>query len=365
VSVSQWPACRVTSAPEASTRPARAGDLVRIPDYVPPMSRDPQADAREYDPMLYWRDPGSSAAKGLTSAYWNDPFPDLQGVLTSEHIRLYHERVGRMIRPFDSGLLKTASYELTLGTFHLVEGEDRQLTISEPHLRLPPNSLSFVSMQQVLLMPHYLVGRFDLAIHFIYQGLLLGTGPQVDPGFQGALGCPLHNISNREIVIDLGESFAKIDFAKTVPRPIEVREEWAKLGTERELARWFEDEPTGSYSRIFKAGRPPWRRPVYDYISGRPTSSVRKIQTRVDRYRNFGVGAIVVAALTVLVGLPGLVFLATEFFAGGKADQSNLTVLEHRSATRMRRLQEEVKGLERELEQPRPNLGHPSHEATR
>jgi deoxycytidine triphosphate deaminase len=286
----------------------------------------------------------------LTPAYWNDPFPELQGVLTSEHIRRYHEVVGRIIRPFDPGLLKTASYELTLGTQHLVEGKDKEVTEAKPKLRLPPNSLSFVSMQQVLLLPHFLVGRFDLAIKFIYQGLLLGTGPQVDPGFQGALSCPLHNISNEEIVIELGESFAKIDFAKTVPRPLEVREAWSGLETEKDLARWIEDQPPTSYSRVFKEGRPKWRRPIYDYLLGKkPTSSVKALKKRLDKYRNIGVGGLVTGVLAVLVGVPGLVFFATEFFAREKADSSAVSRVERESAARSQALRKQIQELEREM----------------
>ncbi len=311
--------------------------------------QDPEASAREYDPRIYWQDPGGFSQKGLTPSYWNDPFPDLQGVLTSEHIRGYHEAVGRMIRPFDPRLLKTASYELTLGTQHMVEGEDRVLTEDDRKLRLPPNSLSFVSMQQVLLLPHYLVGRFDLAIKFIYRGLLLGTGPQVDPGFQGALSCPLHNISNDEIVIELGESFAKIDFAKTVPRPIAVREAWSGLKTEQELARWIEDQPPTSHSRVFKEGRPVWRRPIYDYLSGKPTSSVKKLQKTLDRYKNIALGTLLATAITVLVGVPGLVFFATEFFARDKADSSAVSKVEHKSAVQSRMLRKRIRLLEQEV----------------
>src|SRR5205823_1683477 len=84
-----------------------------------------------------------------------------------------------------------------------------------PWLEIPSNSIVFVSMQQFVRLPHYIAARFDLAIEFIYQGILLGTGPQVDPGFQGYLSCPLHNISNESVYIQLGHPFAKMDFAKT------------------------------------------------------------------------------------------------------------------------------------------------------
>lgn len=151
----------------------------------------------------------------LTESFWQDPEPDFQGMLSADRIRAYHYAVGRMIRPFQEERLKPASYELTLGPRWLLNGEVRYLTPEQPLLEIPPNSIVFASMREMLLLPHWLAGRFDLAIAFIYKGLLLGTGPQVDPGFKGVLSCPLHNISARPIVLKYGEPFAKMDFTKT------------------------------------------------------------------------------------------------------------------------------------------------------
>ncbi|MEK6273086.1 MAG: hypothetical protein AABM42_10635 [Actinomycetota bacterium] len=309
--------------------------------------KDPEASASEYDPLQYWREPDSFAAKRLTPAYWSDPWPNLQGMLTSEYIRAYHEAVGRMIRPFDPERLKTASYELTLGARHVVEKKERRITPEEPRLVLPPNSLSFVSTEQVLLLPHYLVGRFDLAIDFIYQGLLLGTGPQVDPGFQGGLSCPLHNISNEEIVLELGKPFAKIDFAKTVPRPERVRAAWDGLSTEKELRRWLEDEPASSSSRLFKGGRPKWREPIFDYLGAkRPTSSVKALQARLDRYRTFGWSALALGVIALLVGVPSLILQATDLFNNDLAPKETVTKLEQQTAAHDHVLQARIEHLE-------------------
>jgi deoxycytidine triphosphate deaminase len=312
--------------------------------------KDPDAPAREYDPLRYWQDPGGSEARGLTPAYWIDPWPELQGMLTSEHIRAYHDAVGRMIRPFDPDRLKTASYELTLGARYLVEDDEGLLTHDDPRLRLPPNSLSFVSMQQVLCLPHYIVGRFDLAIDFIYQGLLLGTGPQVDPGFQGGLSCPLHNISNQEIIIELGQPFAKLDFAKTVPRPAEVRSAWEELETEQDLKRWLEDQPSTSYSRLFKGGEPNWRKPIFGYLGAkRPTSSVKKLQTEVARLRAYGWGALAAAFVTILIGVPTLILQTTDLFTNDFAKNSAVTQVERHAVARDRALGKKVKKLQLEL----------------
>jgi hypothetical protein len=140
----------------------------------------------------FWPEPPQ-----LEEAYWNDPCPEWQGMLSSDLIAFYNEAVGGMIGPWDDELLKPAAYELTLGPNCLVNGEVRVLSDDDPWLEIPYNSIVFVSMGQWVRLPHYIAARFDLAIEFIYQGILLGTGPQVDPGFQGVLSCPLHNISRR------------------------------------------------------------------------------------------------------------------------------------------------------------------------
>jgi deoxycytidine triphosphate deaminase len=160
----------------------------------------------------YWPD---ADEQPLRQAYWDDPCPEWQGMLSSDLIAFYNAEVGGMIGPWNEGLLKPASYELTLGPNCLVNGVIRTLSEDDPWLELPYNSIVFVSMGQWVRLPHYLAARFDLAIEYIYQGILLGTGPQVDPGFQGILSCPLHNISSDSVHMRLGDPFAKMDFAKT------------------------------------------------------------------------------------------------------------------------------------------------------
>lgn len=270
----------------------------------------------------YWLEP---LDKLLTAAYWHDPEPHLQGMLTAEHIVGYHEKIGGlppdaadghargMIRPFQSTLLKSAGYELTLGARCLVQGERLLLTEREPSLIIPKNSVVYVSMQQVLCLPHYLVARFNLTIDLVYRGLLLGTGPQVDPGYQGALSCPLHNISSEEIEICLGQPFAKMDFVKTVPRDGRVALALSHIATEDELTEWLaRDAPPNV--RLFKGGQPPWREPIYGYLNGRrPVSSLKELSNRVaastrtvNRLRRFSV----VGLLGVALGIAALILAA-------------------------------------------------------
>jgi deoxycytidine triphosphate deaminase len=300
------------------------------------------------DPDLnYWREPPD---KHLEPTYWADPWPELEGMLTSEKIVAYHKAIGGkeinsdtqgeygMIRPFESRLLKPASYELTLGPRCLVDGQPVLLTAAEPRLIIPKNSIVFVSMRQVLCLPHYLVGRFDLAITYIYRGLLLGTGPQVDPGFQGGLGCPLHNISNEDIEMTLNEPFAKMDFVKTVPREPAVQAAWSNLNTELELQNWLLSN-SNTLVKLFKGGKPEWREPIFGYTGGkRPRSSVQQLADdvrdaktevseatkAVHRLRRIGVIAGLIGALTVGLAVAGLIVTALQLNGGVSDNKQEL-----------------------------------------
>ena len=164
-------------------------------------------------------------------AMWLDPDSRVTtGVLLSDRIKLYVQAVG-LIEPFQEKNLGPAAYDLTLGydcwsSDHTAEtGQPkRTLKVGEP-LILPPNSIVFVSSAETLNLPFYLVARFNLKLRFLHEGLLVGAGPQIDPGFLGRLSCPLHNISSEKICLTCGETFAVVEFQKTTP--FAQTERWA------------------------------------------------------------------------------------------------------------------------------------------
>lgn len=77
-----------------------------------------------------------------------------------------------------------------------------------------------VTLEPIIRLPAYLIARFNLKIRFIYKGLLLGTGPIVDPGFQGRLSIPLHNLTENEYEIKGGESIIAMEFTKISPNKL-------------------------------------------------------------------------------------------------------------------------------------------------
>jgi deoxycytidine triphosphate deaminase/cell division protein FtsB len=150
----------------------------------------------------------------------DDPFPSiLPALLNSADIDDYVSATG-MIYPFDpsNGKLKTASYEIDLLGRCLYwddKGEPRIFELKKgDKFLLKKNSIAFVSPKTKFRIPNYIALRFNLRITHVHRGLLLGTGPLVDPGFEGRLVIPLHNLTTNDYEFLGGEGLIWIEFTK-------------------------------------------------------------------------------------------------------------------------------------------------------
>lgn len=140
------------------------------------------------------------------------------GVLLRNEIMFYATQVTPpLIRPFEEHCLKPASYHLRLGRECRVNGQDRPLSDQNPKLMIPPHQLAVVSTLEQLNIPGFLVGRWNLKVRKVYEGLVWVGGPQVDPGYDGHLYCPLYNLSTRTVELTFKEPLFTIDFVRTTP----------------------------------------------------------------------------------------------------------------------------------------------------
>lgn len=172
-----------------------------------------------------WNYPQSPADAEERAANYRDfdPFPDIKAtLLSSEHIKAY-VRETAMIMPFDDdpnhGRLKSASYEVNPGGSFIYWDEHGikkvEKIAKDGTFTLPPNSISFVQLEAEFRLPQYIAVRFNLRITHVHRGLLLGTGPLVDPGFHGNLLIPLHNLTSDPYTIRGDEGIIWIEFTKT------------------------------------------------------------------------------------------------------------------------------------------------------
>jgi deoxycytidine triphosphate deaminase len=150
-----------------------------------------------------------------------DPFPSIEpALLNSADIADYVATTG-MVFPFDTDdpkRLKPASYEVAIEGPYVYWDENGakqsdQLDAGEPFI-LKANSIVFVTLKPFFRLPDYIAIRFNLRITHIYRGILLGTGPLVDPGFRGKLSVPLHNLTNNDYRIEGGDGLIWMEFTK-------------------------------------------------------------------------------------------------------------------------------------------------------
>jgi deoxycytidine triphosphate deaminase len=157
-----------------------------------------------------------------------DPYPAVPAALLStSHLIDYVAATG-MVDPFRvspeenySKSLKPASHCVSLngdfvywtrsgGSYERHEG-----TVADgDELTLLPNTITYVTLEPYFRLPRYIAARFNLKIRDIYRGLLVGTGPLVDPGFIGRLSVPLHNLTSNTYTLIGGEPLVWMEFTK-------------------------------------------------------------------------------------------------------------------------------------------------------
>jgi deoxycytidine triphosphate deaminase len=112
--------------------------------------------------------------------------------------------------------VQAASYDLHLANTYWCEGNFHEIDKLDNHtLTIPPYSYVIVQAQEEAHLPKFISGNFDLKVSMFFNGLILSNGPQVDPGYRGALFCMLYNASDIAFTLKKGSSFATIQFFST------------------------------------------------------------------------------------------------------------------------------------------------------
>lgn len=149
----------------------------------------------------------------------NDPYPEIEAALLNSADIMAYVKKTSMLTPFDSSKLKGASYDVSIEGRVIYwdekgEKQAKELIKDGDYFDLSPNSIAFVTMQPYFRIPFYLALRFNLKITHIYKGLLLGTGPLIDPGFCGKLSIPLHNLTGNTYRFFKGDELITMEFTK-------------------------------------------------------------------------------------------------------------------------------------------------------
>lgn len=234
-----------------------------------------------------------------------DPFPNIKpALLNSADIINYVEKTA-MINPFNisEDFIKPASYSLRVkGKYKYWDSNEKEtegsLNEEGDHFILKRNTVAFVTIESKLRLPHYIAARFNLQIKHVHRGILLGTGPLVDPGFVGSLFIPLHNLTNNDYKIEFLEPLIWMEFTK-----ISDSEEFVKDMADTVKGKFYPFKGSSSnidpYSYLVKASP---HAPILNSLSSL-ISKAEALQAKTEKIvRGINVFASLVV-ITLFIGL--------------------------------------------------------------
>jgi deoxycytidine triphosphate deaminase len=162
--------------------------------------------------------------KEAINTYSHNKIPS--GMLSSPHIKYCIKKHG-IVENYDLSCVDSATYHMRIGDkvltwekgekveYILGDHEDKSKNI-RTKVELKPNSLTFVTTIEKFNLPKDIIARFNLKSKWVHLGLLLGTGPIVDPELYANLLIPLHNFSSQPVEIGYGKKLISVEFTKTL-----------------------------------------------------------------------------------------------------------------------------------------------------
>jgi deoxycytidine triphosphate deaminase len=318
------------------------------------------------DFSIFPRDDEDAADRAKTFVD-RDPLPSVPcSLLSSAEIHDY-ARITAMLSPFFPDALKSASYEAHVGgEFIWWDGQglkhESVIKRGDPCI-LPANSITFVQVEPIFRLPNYIAIRFNLRITHVHRGLLLGTGPLVDPGFEGKLLIPLHNLTSSQYDLNTSEALIWIEFTKTTygHRPVEAIA--ARQGT---FARFPDDKKNKTpdyYLRKANAGNP-IRSSIPDALeqgkrdaansansAQAAATTATQIQERVTRLGLLAFAALLVALLGLYTQVAGMVENSNALSVSVKEALTPLAAENSATAEKLNFTQAEVTRIRQQVDQ--------------
>ena len=178
-------------------------------------------------------------------------FRKIAGTLTGEEIIKHGLVVTESNNDHDN--IQATTYDLTLGEGHyvyngnntqksekwslvFVGNDNKMLDLNNQNpaaeqyqrfnkakpktLTIPPYGSAFVQLNETVdtytvakNKGLLVVGRFDLKLSQVHQGLISQQATQVEPCYRGKLFCFIHNLSNQNIELKYGDKIATIEFS--------------------------------------------------------------------------------------------------------------------------------------------------------
>lgn len=116
---------------------------------------------------------------------------------------------------FSDNCLEAASYDMRIGDRLLMSGKEEEIDLEKKgSATLKPGIFALVTTHESVGLSKSIVGHIGVKSYYTRKGIVLLSGLQIDPGFNGILVIGLYNASPRSITLEYQAPFCTIEFTQ-------------------------------------------------------------------------------------------------------------------------------------------------------
>ncbi|MBO4857966.1 MAG: hypothetical protein J5527_05585 [Treponema sp.] len=111
-----------------------------------------------------------------------------------------------------------ASYNFHVGDEYFISENNKNKNFKRTEregVTIKPYTYVLVQTKEVMNLPSFIIGNFDLTVKLFHHGLIMSASTQIDPGYRGTLTCLLYNTSDEPIILREDDEFLTVQYITT------------------------------------------------------------------------------------------------------------------------------------------------------
>jgi dCTP deaminase len=134
-------------------------------------------------------------------------------LMTDGEIRAAMQSGKLGIENFSETNLEAASYDMRFGDRLLISSNDIEIDLSQKtSARLKPGEFALVTTFENIRLAHDIAGHIGVKSYYTRKGIVVLSGLQIDPGFEGVLVIGMYNASPRSLTLEYLAPFCTVEF---------------------------------------------------------------------------------------------------------------------------------------------------------
>src|ERR1022692_3880490 len=134
-------------------------------------------------------------------------------MMTDDQIRAAVQNGEIVLDPFDPAAVEPASYDVRVGNWAFVSSSREKIDLSRKGVVIiDPGEFAVLESRERVGLDKQTAGQLGLSSEYARRGLLMLSGPQIDPGFKGILVVRMINLAPKPVALAYEAPFLTVQF---------------------------------------------------------------------------------------------------------------------------------------------------------